>query len=59
MAVASLVIITLVKAVRAGREHLLAGEMRPVLLWGQVRRWQCQPRDCFQAAHVIKGTLDI
>lgn len=29
MAVASLVIITLVKAVRAGREHLLAGETRP------------------------------
>lgn len=48
MAVAGLVIITLVKAVRAAGEHLLAGEMRP----GQVR-------DCFHTARLLKGTLDI
>lgn len=34
-AAASLVIMTLVKPVISKREHLLAGEMRPVLVWSQ------------------------
>lgn len=45
---ASLVIITLVKAVRAASEHLLAAEMRA----GQVRH-------CFHPARLFKATHDI
>lgn len=58
MAVASLVIITLVKVVRAGREHLLAGETRPGQERSRPSFWSGRVI-VSHAAHLFKGALDI
>lgn len=63
MAVASLVIITLVKVVRAGREHLLAGETRPGQERSRPSFWSgCvivfTPHTCSRAHLTFKSWLD-